>query len=170
MLSIGVILCTHQHQSIDGETHPFRKEKQKMKHKRNRQAGFAILLELLVAGLVSTTLLCMATVNVVQVRASQNQTDAKTRLRTVAQAQTAIALCHAQVGCVPSVGIIHAVPPVGTILQEGYSYTMTTDPTSGEWWLTASPVAVGFSGTQTYFIDDTGVLRCGLSSSSPPCQ
>jgi type II secretory pathway pseudopilin PulG len=141
-----------------------------MKHKRNRQAGFAILLELLVAGLVSTTLLCMATVNVVQVRASQNQTDAKTRLRTVAQAQTAIALCHAQVGCVPSVGIIHAVPPVGTILQEGYSYTMTTDPTSGEWWLTASPVAVGFSGTQTYFIDDTGVLRCGLSSISPPCQ
>ena len=56
-----------------------------MKHKRNRQAGFAILMELLIAGMVSTILLCMATVNVVQVRASQNQENARTRLRTVAR-------------------------------------------------------------------------------------
>jgi len=141
-----------------------------MSHNRHRQAGFAILLELLIAGMVSTILLCMATVNVVQVRASQNQENARTRLRTVAQAQASIALCNAQRGCVVPNGIAHIVPPVGTVTQFGYTYTMGTDAVTGEWWLTANPVVVGFSGTQTYFIDDTGILRCGLSSSSPPCQ
>lgn len=143
-----------------------------MKNKRER--GFGLLLELLIAMAITTILLAGSTALVYRVRAVQNQTDAQTRLRQVAQAEAAIAICDQTAGCSPSVGLTAIIPPDGSVIRQS-GYTFTFNWNHGYWTYTAVPTAQGFSGTGTFYIDFTGVCRCmpdnnpSAGPTSPTC-
>ena len=135
-----------------------------MKSKNER--GFGLLLELLIAMAITTILLAGSTALVYRVRAAQNQTDAQTRLRQIAQAEAAIAICAQTAGCIPSVALTAIIPPDGSvILQSGYTFSFNWN--HGYWTYTAVPTAQGFSGTGTLYIDYTGVCRC-MPDNNPP--
>lgn len=143
-----------------------------MKNKRER--GFGLLLELLIAMAITTILLAGSTALVYRVRAVQNQTDAQTRLRQVAQAEATIAICAQTAGCAPSVGLTAIIPADGSAIQQS-GYTFIFNWNHGYWTYTAVPTTQGFSGTGTLYIDFTGVCRCmpdnnpSASSASPAC-
>lgn len=127
--------------------------------KSQNEYGFGLLLELLIAMAITTMLLAGSTALVYRVRAVQNQTDAQTRLRQIAQAEAAIVICAQTPGCTPSVGLTAIIPPDGsTIRQSGYAFSFNLN--HGYWTYTAVPTVQGFSGTGTFYIDFTGVCRC----------
>jgi type II secretory pathway pseudopilin PulG len=142
---------------------------------RNRkEAGFGILLELLVAMAISTVLLAGSTALIYRIHAVQNQVDAQTRLRQIAQAEAAISICRQTVGCTPSVGVTAIIPPDGSVIQQsGYAFFFNWN--GGYWKYTAVPITQGFSGVETFYVDFTGTLRCMPNNSpsagptSPPC-
>jgi hypothetical protein len=134
--------------------------------KRRDERGFGLLIELLMAMAITTILLAGSTVLAYRVKAAQNQTDAQTRLRQIAQAEAAIAICAHTVGCVPGVGLTAIIPSDGSVIQQsGYSFTFNWN--GGFWTYTAIPNAQGFSGTTTFYMDYTGVCRC-MPDNSPP--
>ena len=57
-----------------------------------KERGFGLLLELVIAMAITTILLAGSTALVYRLRAVQNQVDAQTRLRQLAQAEAAIAI------------------------------------------------------------------------------
>ena len=145
-----------------------------MPSNRKSEKGFGILLELLVAMAISTILLAGSTVAIFRVQAAQNQIAAQQRLRQVAQAQAALAICAQTSGCVPSIGLAAIIPPDGSsIAQSGYLFQYSNN--SGLWFMTAVPVSQSFSGQATYWINYTGILRCmpdndpSAGPSSPTC-
>jgi type II secretory pathway pseudopilin PulG len=127
-----------------------------MRTKRTNQKGFALLIELLIVMAVTATLVTMAGVSFVQIRAAENQTQAVLRLRQVATAQAALAICNATPGCIPSVGLSNVVPPAGPIRQSSFIFDFETN--GGFWFMTATPVSA-FGGTRAYFVDYTGIVR-----------
>jgi type II secretory pathway pseudopilin PulG len=143
-----------------------------MKSKNER--GFGLLLELLIAMAITTILLAGSTVLAYRVRAVQNQTDAQIRLRQIAQAEAAIAICAQTAGCTPSVGLTAIIPSNGSVIQQS-GYTFTFSWNNGYWTYTAVPSAQGFSGAGTFYIDFTGVCRCmpdnnpSAGPTSPTC-
>ena len=143
-----------------------------MKNKRER--GFGLLLELLMAMAITTILLAGSTALVYRVRAVQNQADAQTRLRQIAQAEAALAICAQTAGCIPSVGVTAIIPADESVIQQS-GYTFTFNWNHGSWTYTAVPSAQGFSGTGTFYIDFTGVCRCmpdnnpSAGPTSPAC-
>lgn len=128
-----------------------------MKSKTER--GFGLLLELLIAMAITTILLAGSTVLAYRVQAVHNQTDAQIKLRQVAQAEAAIAICAQTAGCTPSVGLTAIIPPDGSVIRQS-GYTFTFNMNGGYWTYTAVPTSQGFSGTVTFYIDFTGVCRC----------
>ena len=142
--------------------------------KSRNDGGFGLLLELLIAMAITTILLAGSTVLAYRVRAAQNQTDAQTRLRQVAQAEAAIAICAQTTGCTPSVGLTAIIPPDGSAIEQS-GYTFTFNWNGGYWTYTAVPTVQGFSGTGTFYMDFTGVCRCSpdnnpsAGQASPTC-
>ena len=135
-----------------------------MKSKDER--GFGLLIELLIAMAITTILLAGSTVLVSRVQAAQNQADAQTKLRQIAQAEAAIAICAQTAGCAPSVGLTAIIPPDGSVIkQSGYAFTFSWN--NGYWTYTAVPTVQGFSGTRTFYIDYTGISRCMPDNNSP---
>src|SRR5215469_12887371 len=137
-----------------------------MRSNRKSEAGFGILLELLVAMAISTILIAGSTVAIFRVQAAQNQIAAQQRLRQVAQAQAALAICGQTSGCVPSVGLTAIIPADGSsIAQSGYLFQYSSN--SGLWFMSAVPVNQSFSGQATYWINYAGILRC-MPDNDPP--
>src|SRR5262249_38413635 len=123
---------------------------------------------------ITTVLLAGSTVLAYRFRAAQNQTDAQTRLRQVAQAEAAIAICAQTAGCAPRVGLTAILPPEGSAIQQS-GYTFTCNRNGGYWTDTAVPRVQGFSGTGTFYMDFRGVCRCSQDNNpsagpaSPTC-
>ena len=130
-----------------------------------KESGFGILVELLIAMAISTIILAGSTAIVYRIRATQNQSDAQTRLRQVAQAEATISICAQTAGCAPSVGLTGIVPPDGSVIQQsGYTFSFAWN--GGYWTYTAVPILQGVSGVSSYYIDFTGVCRC-MPNNSP---
>jgi hypothetical protein len=142
--------------------------------RNKKESGFGILVELLIAMAISTIILAGSTAIVYRVRATQNQSDAQTRLRQVAQAEATISICAQTSGCVPSVGLTGIVPPNGSVIQQS-GYTFSFSWNGGYWTYTAVPIMQGVSGVETFYIDFTGVCRCmpdnnpSAGPTSPTC-
>lgn len=142
--------------------------------KGKRESGFGLLLELLIAMAITTTLLAGSTAFVYRVRAGQDQAEAQTRLHQIAQAEAAIAICAQTSGCTPIIGLTAIIPADGSVIhQSGYEFTFNWN--HGYWTYTAVPTVQGFSGTGTFYIDYSGVCRCmpdnnpSAGPTSPSC-
>jgi hypothetical protein len=128
-------------------------------HRRWAQCGYATLVAMLITLAILLTLSAMALPNVMKIISGQNQAAAKERLLLVWRANAATALCSMQQGCIVPVGVSALVPASGSAIpQQGYKF-MYTSNADGTWLYRATPLQPGFSGTASYDIDGTGVLR-----------
>lgn len=152
-----------------GPPEPFRKTEVNVKRKLNSQSGVGVLLiELLIVMAIAGVLLASSSASVLRIRAIQNQTDAKIRLRQVAQAKTAVAYCAIPANMCSAAPLAATLPAPGVLLQSGYQYTFVqVDAVS--WTFTAAPISEGFTGADTYFVDQTSIIRCGMNAGAPPC-
>lgn len=131
------------------------------------ERGFAtMLIEMMIVCSVLLILACAALPNMVQIRAGANQVAARQRVAMVAQAELAVAICSTVPTCTPAPGATAILPAPGTIPQQGYNFTFTSGP---PWTYVATPQQPGYSGNQSYFVDDTGVVRCGIDGGAQPC-
>jgi type II secretory pathway pseudopilin PulG len=140
-----------------------------VKRKLNSQSGVGVLLlELLIVMAITAIILAASSASVLRIRAIQNQTDAKIRIRQVAQAQTAVAFCAIPANMCSAAPLAAILPPPGEVLQSGYRFTFVrVDPVS--WTFTATPISAGFTGADNYFVDQTSIIRCGMDASAAPC-
>jgi type II secretory pathway pseudopilin PulG len=139
---------------------------------RNKQAGYAMILEMVMVLLVMSTFFAMAIPGAVAMQQASNQNRAKEYVLQVANANVMAAYCAVpNAGCNSSVFIPMIPPSASPFQMSGYTYTYIS---SGSYWLfSASPVTNG----QAYFIDSTGILRClpwdganPATVSSPVCS
>src|SRR5207253_9999953 len=105
--------------------------------RRGLQAGFAILIEMLIASMVLVTIAAIALPNLVRLHWINQQTDAKLRLQQISNAKTALITCQSTPNCNPSPALLAIIPAQGSMQTSGYvySYSETTD-----WLYTATPV------------------------------
>ena len=125
--------------------------------KRNPQAGFALLLDLMISALVLMTLFAMSTPFVLGLIQVQNQVSARQRVVSVAQAQAQIAICSMTNGCVPNSATTAIVPAPGSITMSGYVYTFAQNGSS--WTFTAAPTNAA-TAVFSYEIAGDGILHC----------
>jgi type II secretory pathway pseudopilin PulG len=134
------------------------------------QRGFALLIELLIVCIVSTTLMAMAVPAFLAFKRSQNQQLAEQQIRTVAQAQAAIAICQGTAGCSPSVGLTSLVPVDGILNMFGY--TLQMQHVGATWIYTAQPIVANSTGYYAFYVDTSGQVRCepvAATLTSPIC-
>ena len=140
-----------------------------MKRKLTSQSGVGVLLlELLIVMAITAIILAASSASVIRIRAIQNQTDAKTRLRQVAQAQTTVAYCAIPANLCSAAPLAAIVPPPGVALQSGYQFAFV-QVDSVSWTFTATPISAGFTGSENYFVDQTSIIRCGTDAGAAPC-
>ena len=123
--------------------------------RRAGKRGFA-LIELMIACVVLFTLLALAVPNAIQMRNSNAQQAAKTRLLSAWQAQGLLQSCAFLYGAADSrcAGLLATVPQPGTVSTPLYNYTWTSAD-GVNFTYTAVPVAPGLHG---YSITNAGQL------------
>jgi type II secretory pathway pseudopilin PulG len=132
-----------------------------------RQAGFVLLIECLISTVIFAILAAMTVPFVLTLQQVANEQVAHHRVQQVSDAQAALAICSMTNGCVPNVAVQNIVPAVGSIITQGYTYTMVVN--GSNWTFTATPAFQGWA----YYIDQNSILRCdrtSASATSPTCN
>jgi type II secretory pathway pseudopilin PulG len=143
-------------------------------NKRARQQrGFVLLLELLVVVAITAILLSMSVIPVMRIRAVEQTTQAKQRLIQVLNASVVVSLCAIPANSCSSAAVQGLIPPAGTMVIQGFRHQMV-QVDANIWQLTATPLAVGFTGTTGLYISNSdGILRCNINgtatAASAPC-
>jgi type II secretory pathway pseudopilin PulG len=132
-----------------------------------RQAGFVLLVELMISTVIFAILAAMTVPFVLTLQQVANEQVAHRRVMQVSDAEAALAICAMTNGCVPNVAVQAIVPAVGSIITQGYTYVMAVN--GSNWTFTATPIYQGWA----YYIDDSSVLHCDRMSAtktSPICN
>lgn len=155
---------------------------------RKDSRGFS-LIELLIVVAIILIIAAIAIPNLLRSRIAANQASAVGSLRTINTAEITYASTYntgysttlAQLGpgttttpTVDAAGLIDSVLASGTKSGYTFAYTPTTGASTrvDQYTLTAAPTAVGTTGTNYYFTDESGVIRqnsagSATASSSP---
>ena len=140
-----------------------------MKH--SSQAGFILLMDLMLSMLLMSVLLAMAVPQVVQIQRTNEMIAAKARVANLASVESAISLCNATPGCHPSVALTAQIPPLGSTIRQGaFQYTFT-NVGGGLWTYQATAIGSVFSPTgHDFWVGTAGILYCGdWPDTSNPC-
>jgi type II secretory pathway pseudopilin PulG len=140
-----------------------------MKH--SAQAGFVLLMDVMLSMLIMSILVAMAVPNVIQIQRTNEMIAAKARVANLANVQSAISLCNASPGCRPSVALTVQIPPNGSTVRQGaYVYTFT-DLGGGLWTYQATAMGGIFSPTgHNFWVGTAGIMYCGdWPDNSNPC-
>ena len=124
------------------------------------------IVELLIVCAVMLILAAVALPNLLQMRISENQAAARKQVVRVLDAISSVNICNITPTCNPA-SVAPLIPNTGTITQSGYAYTFQQN--GANWSYLAVPVAAGLSGHQSYFVNQDGVLRCGIDATAAPC-
>jgi type II secretory pathway pseudopilin PulG len=132
---------------------------------RRRQAGFALILEMLVVCAVLLVIAAFAIPSIVQIRAAANQNDARSTVMQVWNAQAAATICSNTPGCIPSSSLTALIPQPGTVRSSGYTFTYIVNGTT--WAYSATPTQPGLSGHHSYIASQTGFV---CTDGGAPCN
>lgn len=132
------------------------------RHERHKEAGFAMLLEMLVLCAIMLVLMAAITPNMVKAARAMNYSAARQRAYQVAQAEAASATCHAIQGA-DCTAVDYTLPQPGSVAGPGgYTFTFTAGP--GAAWM-----YVGVPADPTLpqvAIANNSVLYCGTTQCS----
>ncbi len=144
-----------------------------MKSRRRKDAGFALLIELLIVCIVTSIVMCGAVVSWQGMRAVINMQGAEARIRQFGNANALVTLCAMQTGCVSPSGAIAITqwPAMGSPINiQRYTWTYVPGP---NWSMTATPQTPQ-DGTYSFYVDQSNSVRCALGSAvtatSPVCN
>jgi type II secretory pathway pseudopilin PulG len=130
---------------------------------RRREAGFAILLEMMVVLGVLVILLAIAAPSAVQLQNSQNAQAAKTQVYRVRDVEAALAVCVAQGQTCTTLSSL--VPEVGTIQTSQFSFLFAQSGSA--WSYSAAPIA-NIHAPQSFFTSSAdGYVHCSFLSGFP---
>jgi type IV pilus assembly protein PilA len=152
---------------------------------RNKQKGFS-LIELLIVVAIILIIAAIAIPNLVRSKVAANQASAVGSLHTLYTACISYSTSYGQfpaaltnLGPISSGGtasstsadLIDAVLSAGT--KSGYTFVYTAGASNQSYTITATPISAGSSGQNTYFTDESGVIRmdatgAAASASSSP--
>ena len=124
-----------------------------------RQAGFALLMEMLVVCVVLLILAAAAIPNLIQVAHDQQISTAKSQVHLVFSANAAIAVCAQTPNCRTLPATAALIPSPGSITMGGYTFVYAS--TSNGWSYTAAPIVTGF-GQPTITATESGVTCAGV--------
>jgi type IV pilus assembly protein PilA len=159
---------------------------------RRRQLGFS-LIELLIVVAIILIIAAIAIPNFIRARISANEASAVTSMHAVSTAEIGYASSYPTIGfsvALADLGSGGATPCPGTATaacfldvslssgtKSGYKFTYTQDTTytpSLGYALNGDPAFYGVTGLQSYFIDQTNVIRYAApgpaNASSPALQ
>ena len=129
--------------------------------RRKSEKGFALLLELVIAMAVMAVLMAGTTVAAFRIIAARNQQDAQVHMRAVQQAEFTVAYCAIPANACNAGPMAASLPVPGVFSMSGYTYTFVRVDVNA-WTYQAVPTVPGFSGTGSFYIDSTGIMRCNF--------
>ena len=133
------------------------------------RSGFTLIELMIVISVIA--ILAVVSVHLYQrVRVGVNESNAIKALRTVSTAQTSV---HKDEGTYAALAFLGSKNPsyIDSVLASGtkHGYVFKTSAvTEHAYQCTAEPQYPDKSGIRSFYIDDTGVLREGLSSTGTP--
>jgi prepilin-type N-terminal cleavage/methylation domain-containing protein len=145
--------------------------------------GFT-LIELMIVIAIIAIIASIAIPNLLRARKSANEASAISSLRTLVSSQAMFlsedADGNGEYDFAPSLAALLAVGLIDDVLasgvKSGYRFAMVPDtsPPTLTWSATAEPVEPRVTGTRSFFVDESGVIRVSAtgpaSSSSPPIE
>jgi type II secretory pathway pseudopilin PulG len=139
--------------------------------RKANQRGMALLAELLVVALITVTLLAMSLPSLIQMQKSQESNSAKAKVQQFANVQIQIALCAAQTGCTPPVGLsaVAAAFPDGVSVPQGAYMFMYRNLGGGSWSFAATPGPSIFASQIQFITYANGIVSCNSGSGWAPC-
>jgi type II secretory pathway pseudopilin PulG len=131
----------------------------------HKNAGVALLIELMAVCMVLLILAAASLPQFVAMAQASSDKSARDRLMLVGRSSVEFSLCSSTPGCVQSAGVTAMIPPVAeTIAQQGYNFTFNEDVAApGGWHMTAISIAPG----RNFWIDGSLLLRCTQDGSTP---
>jgi prepilin-type N-terminal cleavage/methylation domain-containing protein len=142
--------------------------------RRLGKRGFT-LVEIMIVVAIIILLAAIAIPNLLRARHNANESAAIGAQRTISTAAESYRAAQtAPEYCTSLAQLSSATPPyidstLGARSKQGYSFTFTRT-NSNQYGCIASPVTVNVTGTRTFFVDESGVLRAGTNASGAVLQ
>ena len=142
--------------------------------------GFT-LVEIMIVVAIIALLAAIAIPNLLRARHNANESAAIAGLRTVSTALESYraaqtppvypaALTNLSGSTPPYIDTALSGATASANAKQGYWYTYTPNANNQQYTCTVQPQVSGTTGTRTFFVDETGVLRVGTTSAGSPIQ
>ena len=149
---------------------------------RHNRKGFT-LVEIMIVVAIIALLAAIAIPNLLRARHNANESAAIAGLRTISTALESYRSAQtppvypASANLTPLSG---STPPyidtalsgasVSSAAKQGYYYTYTSNANNQQYTCVASPQVQGTTGTRSFYVDESGVIRVGTSTAGTPIQ
>ena len=147
---------------------------------RHYRKGFT-LVEIMIVVAIIALLAAIAIPNLLRARHNANESAAIAGLRTISTASESYraaqtppaypaALSNLSAALPPYIDSALSGATVSASAKQGYYYTYNSNANNQQYTCVASPQVQGTTGTRSFYVDETGVIKVGTTSTGTPIQ